>query len=209
MDEHVTWYRSKQIERTAAALEHKGFTVHCAATRDEAKQIVASLIKPGEKVGWGGSATLTEIGILGQISELGAVPMIPEGISSAERLEYRRQALHADVYLTGCNAVSEDGQLVNIDGTGNRLASMLFGPRVVVMVFGRNKICADLDSAINRVHEVAAPMNCHRLDLKTACTSTGTCHSCANGICNVTQIIHKRPGQRPFHIVIVDDDLGY
>lgn len=209
MNEHAIWHRTKQIERTAVALEHKGFTVHTAANSAEARQVIASLIKPGDKVGWGGSATLSEIGIFEHLKEIGAEAMIPAGLPPAELGEYRRQALLADVYLTGCNAISEDGQMVNIDGTGNRLASMVFGPRATIMVIGRNKICRDLDAAIDRAHEAASPMNCHRLGLKTACATTGTCHDCGNGICNITQIIHRRPGQRPFHVILVDEELGF
>jgi len=211
MNEHVQWYQRKAQERTAEALRSKGFEVYLAANRDEARKIVETLIKPGDKVGWGGSATLAEIGIFSRLTELGAEPMIPIGnISPAELGEHRRQALHADVYLTGCNAVSETGELVNIDGTGNRVASMCFGPRAVIMVIGRNKICPDIAAAIERAHSVAAPINAHRLGLKVPCAETGECGGCEDtGICNITLIMHRKPGKKPFHVVIVDEDLGF
>lgn len=210
MNEHAHWYSRKAQERTAEALGKNGYEVHLAADRAEALKVVESLINKGEKVGWGGSATLAEVGILERLTEIGAEPMIPLGLPSSEVTEQRRQALHADIYLTGCNAVSEHGELVNVDGTGNRVASMAFGPRAVIMVAGRNKICPDLDAAISRAHDVAAPMNSHRLGLKTPCAITGECGGCeATSICNITMIFHRKPGKKPFHIIIVDEDLGF
>lgn len=210
MNEHAQWYSRKAQERTAEALKKNGYEAHLAANRDEARKTVESLIKKGDKIGWGGSATLVEIGILDRLKEIDAEPMIPIGVPSSEVAEQRRQALHADVYLTGCNAVSEHGDLVNVDGTGNRVASICFGPRAVIMVVGRNKICPDLDSAISRAHDVAAPMNSHRLGLKTPCAVTGECGGCeATSICNITMILHRKPGKKPFHVIIVDEDLGF
>ena len=128
-----------------------------------------------------------------------------------ERLRIRRAQLTCDVFMTGSNAVTMDGKLVNVDGTGNRVAAMIFGPEKVIVVAGINKIVRDLDAAEERIRSVAAPVNNSRIGLPNPCVKTGECMDCQGPtrICNVTTIIGKRPNTTEMHVVIVGEDMGF
>lgn len=207
-----TYYRLR-CEQTRESLHKNDFEAFVVENRAEAADQVLELIEPEATVGVPGSVTIRELGLLEALEDRGnqVVHHWLAGISDEERRELRIQQLNSDVLLTGTNALTLHGQLVNIDGTGNRVASMVFGPRKVIVVAGANKLCDDLDGAVQRVKRVAAPINALRLGLDTPCARTGYCVDCtaAQTICAITVIIDKRPSQTEFAVVLVPEELGY
>ncbi|RLG83776.1 MAG: lactate utilization protein [Thermoprotei archaeon] len=206
------WYWREVIRGTAEALRRNGFEVHVANDRAEAREVVLKLIPPGSTVGVGGSITIRELGLIEELSARGFevvhhwVKAPPEAVD-----ELRRKELTADVFLCSVNAVTRDGKLLSIDGVGNRVAAMIFGPRRVIVVAGRNKIVRDLDEAMWRARNVAAPMNCRRLGLDTPCAKTGYCTECTSPTraCRIVVVLEARPLKTDFHVVLVNEELGF
>ncbi len=187
------------------------FESYYCATKEEAADKALSLIEENSLVTWGGGMSLFECGLIDKLKK-GNYNLLDRALFSAEEKEaVYRKAFYADTYLMSANAVSASGELVNIDGTGNRLAAMCYGPKQIIVVVGLNKVAPDLDSAIKRARSIAAPINAQRFDLKTPCKCTGTCGDCLSpdSICAqflVTRI--SRPKGR-IKIVFCGEDLGY
>ena len=207
------WHRGVRVERTLHALHENGFKTKYASTRTEAVEGILNLIPPDALVGVGGSITVRELGLLDALRHQGneVAQHWQQGLSQEARMAIRRQQLTADVFLTSSNAITESGQLVNVDGVGNRVAAMIFGPHKVIVVAGVNKIVKDLEGALDRVNNVASPMNARRLQRQTPCATTGICTDCRSPerICNVTTIINRRPIRTDFTVVLVGEELGY
>jgi len=207
-----TYYRLR-CNHTAKALEKNGFEAYTTASVKEAAAKVLELISPDETVGVPGTVTIRELGLIEALRDRGneVVHHWLPGISDEERRELRIRQLNSDVLLTSSNAVTLDGQLVNIDGTGNRVASMVFGPRRVIVVVGANKLCQDTEEAVQRVKRVAAPINALRLGLDAPCAKTGYCVDCVspNTICGITVIMDRRPSQTEVTVILVPEELGY
>lgn len=210
------WHEKLSVENTLKALERNGFDVRFYPTAEEALAGVLELVPEGAKVGLGGSVTLREMGLVDALEARGVEVANHwkagrEGASPEEVMEIRRRHLNSDVFITSTNAVTETGELVNIDGTGQRVAAMIFGPGRVVVVAGVNKITGDLEEGLWRASNVAAPMNARRLGSKTPCAETGECSDCVapGRICGITTIIHRRPSKTPFTVVLVGEKLGY
>ena len=193
----------------SAALDKRGFTVHHAATASEAAQLALTLIPSGASVGVGGSMTIRELGLAEALQSAGhAVHWHWLGQGPAAFPGARE----ADVYLASANAVTRDGTLVNIDGTGNRVASMIHGPKAVIIVVGVNKLVdGGYAQAVARIKREACPPNAKRLGLGTPCGLTGKCDlaKCESGMCNVITVQEHPTGKRPYHVVLVDEALGY
>ncbi len=211
MDENKKWFIEERAKRAVEALKKNGISAYYVEDAEAARRKVLELVDPKESIGFGGSMTLGELGILPLLEERGNRLITRLEALGAERLRQRREALHCDTFLTSTNALTEDGRLVNIDGTANRVASMVFGPKKVVVIAGYNKLVSNLEEALKRAREVAAPMNAKRLKVKTPCTTTGVCSDCrsADRICNVTTIIDRKPGAVDMYVVVVGDSLGY
>ena len=213
MDKNLKSVQDKKMDRAAAALEKNGYTVIKVDTKEDVIKAIEGYVKEGDVVGIGGSMTLFETGVINWLHENGCTLLdrYEKGLTGPQIGEIFRQSLLSDVYLTSTNAVTEDGRLVNVDGNGNRVAAMLFGPKSVIVIAGHNKIVEDVESAVYRIETVAAPANTARLSCKTPCAETGRCMDCASEerICNITTIIRKRPQLTDFHVIIVDEDLGY
>ncbi len=210
------WHAGVRVENTLKALRRNRFDAVYYATAEEAVAGVLGMVPEGASVGVGGSVTLREMGLMDALEARGVEPADhwkagQGGASREEVLAIRRRHLNSDVFITGTNAVTETGELVNIDGTGQRVAAMIFGPKKVVVVAGVNKITGDLEEGLWRASNVAAPMNARRLHPKTPCAETGECDDCVvpGRICSVTTIIHRRPRQTPFTGVLVGEKLGY
>jgi hypothetical protein len=202
------------ISKTLQALQKNCITAVFVRNRQAALEKAAAFV-PNEStlVGVGGSVTLREIGLIERL-EKGRYKFInqyEEGISQEENLKRRRCSLWAAVFFTSTNAITETGWLVNVDGLGNRVAALAFGPQKVVVVAGRNKICRNLDEALERIRTVAAPKNAKRLGLKTPCVGTGFCVDCSepSRICCVTSIIKRQKDENRMHVILVNEDLGY
>lgn len=212
MSDSKQWHMETIIQRTLKALENNGFTVEYAANIVQATEAILNLIPTTALVGVGGSITVRELGLVQALHARGNPVAQHWGeYSPDERMKIRRQQLTADVFLTSSNAITEKGQLVNVDGAGQRVAAMIFGPKKVIVVAGVNKVVMDLNAAIDRINNVAAPINAKRLNRKTPCTTTGICSDCdsAERICNIMTIIEKKPLLTDFTVVLVGEELGY
>ncbi len=178
-----------------------------------AKEAVLNRIPPGAKVGVGGSITLREMGLLESLGQRGneVYDHWKEGLSKGERQAVGRKHQRADVFLTSTNALTLDGKLVNVDATGNRVTSMIFGPERVIVVAGVNKIVANLTRALARL-KTAAALNCRRRKDPTPCAEDLICHDCDSParLCRVTTIIERKPlGIKEFIIILVGQKLGF
>jgi len=208
------WHYETLGKAAVETLKRNGFDAVYVDDSDAARQVILSMIPPGASVGFGGSVTLGEIGLLDQLHSADCRLINPPWVEGAtpqeQRLSMRREAMHADVFLTGTNAITLDGKLVNTDATGNRLAGMTFGPNKSIVVAGANKIVRTLDEALQRVSRVAAPANAKRLHCDTPCAVTGICSDCrsADRICNATLILHKKTRSLEIAVVIVGEELG-
>ena len=210
------WHEGLRVENALKALKKNGFDAVYYATAEEAVAGVLGMVPEGASVGLGGSVTLREMGLVDALEARGIEPADHwkaggRGASREEVLEIRRRHLNSDVFITGTNAVTETGELVNIDGTGQRVAAMIFGPGKVVVVAGVNKIAGDLEEGLWRASNVAAPMNARRLHRKTPCAVTGECSDCVvpERICGITTILHRKPGSTDVTVVLVGEKLGY
>ena len=197
--------------RVAAALKKRNMEAYYCSTADEAVEQVLELIPAGDVVSWGGVATVDELGIKERLRHRGQ-PVIDRDTARTpeERMAMLHQALTCDTFLMSSNAISEDGQLVNIDGMGNRVAALCFGPKQVIVVAGMNKVAGDLNSAMARARHIAAPANAQRFNGKTPCSVNGQCADCASPDCICSQIVVTRfckvPGR--IKVVLVGEELG-
>lgn len=193
------------LEKTIKNLEEHGFKVSHFASGAEAAAYVAGQIR-GCTVGFGGSRTLEALGLYETLAENNTVYWHWKTDPS----EARRNAMTSDVYLSSANAISEDGEILNIDGTGNRLAGTLFGHKKVFIVAGTNKVCPDFDSALYRARNVAAVQNCARFGKKTPCQVDGKCHDCRSPekICRALTVLWAPMGGMETEVVLIDEELG-
>ncbi|MGL5206750.1 MAG: lactate utilization protein [Acidaminococcaceae bacterium] len=198
-------------KKVVEALNKNRFKAEYADTKAEAVEAILKLINPQDTVGMGGSITLEELSIGKLLQELGNTIFNHQGLPPAEAYVVRRKQLTSDVFIASSNAVTLDGEIVNMDGSGNRVAAMTFGPKKVIVIMGANKIVKDETDARRRIQMMAAPMNADRLSRKTPCVITGVCANCNSSerICSVTSIMHKAPLGSDFHVIVVGEALGY
>jgi hypothetical protein len=214
MDTHQIVWNEKVAKDIIAHLENRRMEGSYAATADRARDEILAMIPKGTTVFRCGSMTAAGMGLWAAITKLPDVKLIdpyrPE-LSREEGLERRRQGMTADVMIASVNAITLDGKLVNLDGMGNRVAAMAFGPRKVILVVGMNKVAPDLDSAIARVKHYAAPVNAIRLGIPTPCVETGLCADCRSPqrICNIWSIIEGHMVKDRIHVKLVGENLGY
>ncbi len=190
----------------------RGFDVCYCPDRQEAAQAVLATIPEGSTVSWGGSMTLQECGIPQALDPQKYHVIDRDKASSPEeKKECARQALWADYFLMSTNAVTADGILVNIDGNGNRVAALAYGPDHIIMLVGMNKVEPNLEAAIGRARHKAAPANAIRLDLNTPCTHTGSCADCLSPVCICAHTIITRYNRIPgrIKIILIGENLGY
>ena len=197
-------------EALAKALKGRRFLPEVFDTAEEAKAAALRIIG-ARSVGIGGSATVRDMGLAEALQSNGNQVYWHWLAAKAAKQAARDQALNADVYMCSTNALTMDGRLVNIDGTGNRAAGLIYGPHEVVVIVGKNKIVTGLDEAMARIKRDACPTNARRLGLDTPCAKVNECHDCrtAARMCNVTFILEAptRP-VKAFHVLIVKEDLG-
>jgi len=207
------WHREALARQVVEKLKINGFDAVYFSSRQEAVEHVLSYINSGTVVGIGGSMTLVELGIpdLAQAKGAQVLNHNLSGLSPEEKLEIRRRQLVSDVFLCSSNGITLDGCLVNVDGAGNRVAALTFGPKKVVVVAGVNKICRDVEAAFDRVKTTASPMNNKRLNRPNPCTVTGVCADCQGKtrICRIYSVIKKLPMGADITVVMVGEDLGY
>ena len=211
-------YKKKMYDlsgpKTAETLNKRHFEAYYCSTAAEAVEKVLELTPKTDVVSWGGAMTVDELGIKQRMAQEGYTLLDRDTAQTPEEKQaIMRQALTCGTFLMSSNAISKDGQLVNIDGNGNRVAAMFFGPRQVALVVGRNKLVeGGVHAALARIAAVAGPVNAHRLSKKTPCAATGACAACAGAcpesICRVTTIIKQRPACTPITVLLVNEDMG-
>lgn len=185
---------------------------YCATIEDAEKKAFAYLT-PGCTVSFGGSMTLDEIGMLTALRYDPNITLLDRATAATpeEAKDIFHKALSADFYFMSTNAITADGELVNIDGTGNRVAALIYGPENVIIMAGMNKIVPDVEEAVLRVHNTAAPMNCQRLDRNTPCASTGICADCLSSDCICNQVVITRRSGIPgrIKVILIGQEFGY
>jgi len=205
-------YYEKNGQTLVRNLQKRHFEAYYCHDRREALEKALSLIPAGSSVGWGGATGATQIGLLDAVRAGDFVAYDRENAKSAEeRSLIAGKCLTADYFIIGANALSMDGEMVSIDGIGNRTAAIVYGPKNVIVIAGMNKVCADLEAAVLRARTVAAPMNQQRFLGKTPCTVTGSCADCTSDDCICNQILitrNCRPAGR-IKFILVGEELGF
>lgn len=211
-----------RINRTMENLEKNNMKPYYAHTKEDAVEIVKGLLSEGDVICSGGSVTLKESGVYDLLKSDKYQYFDREGLPNREAVEeVFRKAFSADVYFSSCNAVTENGELYNVDGNSNRVAAICFGPKSVIMLVGYQKLVKNLDEAILRVKSLVAPANCVRLDCDTPCSRTGECISLTKGgnmpsgcmsdrrvCCNYVVSAKQRVKDR-IKVIIIGEELGY
>ncbi len=214
MDKHQVEWNEKVAGKIIENLKKRRMTGSYTTSAAKAKDEIIEMIPPGATVFRCGSMTAVGMGLWETIAALPEVNLIdpyrPE-LKPEEGLELRRQGLTADVMIASTNAITLDGRLVNLDGMGNRVAAMAFGPKKVILMVGMNKIAPDLESAIARVKHYAAPVNNIRYQLKNPCVETGICQDCRSPqrICNMWSTIEGHMIKDRIHVKLIGEYLGY
>ena len=205
-------YYDKRAEILVKNLKSRHFDAHYCQTGQEALEMALSLIPKGASVGWGGATSAQQIGLMDALHQGDYNPIDRDRCQTPqERQQAMLDAMTADVFITGANALSLDGQMVNIDGMGNRVASIIYGPKSVLVIAGMNKVEETLEKAVVRARTVAAPINQQRFMGDTPCSKTGTCGDCKSESCICNQIVitrHCRPVNR-IRFILVGEDLGF
>ena len=211
----MTEMHKKYYEKRAAILvknlKSRHFDAYYCPTKADALAKALELIPEGATIGWGGVMSAHEIGLVKALNagNYNAIDR-DQCVTPEEKLRAAKDSMFADVFLTGANALSLDGEMVNIDGTGNRVAAIVYGPKEVLVIAGMNKVMDTLEDAVTRARTVAAPLNQQRFGLPNPCTTTGSCADCKNETCICNQILitrHCRPVGR-IKFILVGEDLG-
>lgn len=213
MNDVALWSNEMKINRTIEALKKNNMNGYYAKNRDEVIKLIEDIVAEGAKVAVGGSETLSELGVLEHLrsGRYDFLDRYKAGLTPEEVTNIFKQSFLADAYLSGCNAITENGELYNVDGNGNRVAAMLYGPDKVIVICGVNKIVKDVDEAIKRNREISAPMNAKRLKRKTPCAKVGYCMDCNSPerICNEYTLIKKQRSAERMHVIFLNENLGY
>ncbi len=201
-------------KRVIEGLEKRNMKGYFCQTVEEAKELILSLIPEGDSVSWGGGMSIRDTGLTKLVKECGKYKVLDrdEASSTEEMREIQRQALLCDTFLMSPNAMTEDGELVNIDGLGNRLAALCYGPKQVILLAGINKVMHSEEAAIERARNVAAPINIQRFPNNvTPCKKTGKCGNCIGEGCICRQILITRMSMVPdrIKVVLVNENLGF
>lgn len=208
----MDWHKETLGKKVCEALKKNKFSSEYLPTAAEAKSRVLEMIAPGSSVGLGGSMTIKDLNVAAELEKRGCIIYDHVKAETPEaKHEARQKQLTCDCFLCSSNAVTLDGQLVNVDGTGNRVAAMIYGPKQVILVVGINKITSDIDSAVDRIESRVAPINSKRLNYPNPCTVSGVCMDCSSDsrICNITTILHKKPNRSQVTVLIVGEEMGY
>ena len=204
-------YYEKRGKILVKNLQSRHFEAYYCENRNGALQKALELIPEGSSVGWGGALSAEQIGLMEAVHK-GNYRPIDRSLAKnqEEREQMMKDCMFCDVFITGANGLSLDGQMVTIDGTGNRVAATIYGPKTVLVVAGMNKVEDDLEDAMRRARTIAAPMNNQRFSNDNPCSTTGTCGNCKNVTCICNQIVitrHCRPAGR-IKFILVGEELG-
>ncbi|AGK98297.1 lactate utilization protein [Clostridium pasteurianum] len=213
MDEISTWLMEQKINGIIESLGKNNMEGYYARDEREVLDIVKTLVNKGESVSVGGSMTLFQTGIIDYLrnGDFKFLDRYKPGLTREEITDIFKKSFLTDTYFVSSNAITENGELYNVDGNGNRVAAMLYGPDKVIVIVGKNKIVKNVDEAIQRNREYAAPANAKRLDKKTPCTRVGHCMDCKSEdrICNEYTLIRRQGKKGRIKVIIVGKELGY
>ncbi|MDI7259476.1 MAG: lactate utilization protein [Thermodesulfobacteriota bacterium] len=213
MDPIKQWWVEEKAKKAIEKLEAHDFKAVFVKNKEEAVEEILKYITPKTKVGVGGSVTIREIGVLEKLEAQGNLIFNhwKPGFSEEKKLEIRKSQMTSDLFLGSVNAITLNGELVNIDATGNRTNGTVFGPGKVILVAGYNKIVENIEEGINRTKNVAAPLNARRLNIDVPCARLGKCVDCSspNRICRVVVIHERKPVLTDMLIILVEEELGY
>jgi hypothetical protein len=213
MDPIKEWWIEEKAKKAVEKLVAHDFKAIYVKTKEDAVQEIWKHITPKQRIGVGGSVTIRGLGILEELQTQGCTiyDHWKPGLTKENILEIRKSQMVADLFLSSSNAVTLNGELVNIDGVGNRVNSTNFGPGKVILVVGYNKIVEDVQEAIQRIKNVAAPLNARRLNVDVPCAKVGKCVDCnsPNRICRVIVIHERKPSLTDILIILVGEELGF
>lgn len=199
------------MEQVKKNLEKNGFDVEILSNKEAVKEALLKEIPADAVVGFGGSVTVKDTGIYQALTERGNKTLWHWETEPEKRATVCREALFSDVYLSSANALLEEGEILNIDGNGNRVSALFYGPKKVILVIGKNKIVEGYEAGLERIRTIASPMNARRLNRKTPCATLNRCTDCdsPDRMCMVTSLIEKKPPTMAYKIYLVDEELGY
>jgi len=213
MDPIRQWWIAEKAKKTVEKLEAHDFKAVFVKDKKEAVEEIWKYVNPKQKIGLGGSVTVRELGIVERLEAQGNVLLNhwKPGLPAEEILQIRKAQMTCDLFLCSANAITLNGEVVNIDGVGNRVNASVFGPGKVIMVAGYNKIVEDVQEAIQRIRNVASPLNAKRLNIDVPCAKIGKCVDCnsPNRICRAVVIHERRPTLTDILVIIVGEELGF
>ena len=213
MDKNLKWVNEQKIIRTIEALEKNNMNGYLVENEEELIDKIKEIVSEGSMVACGGSISLFETGVIDHLrsDRYKFLDRYKEGLTKEEIVKIYKEAFFADAYFSSSNAITEDGQLYNVDGNGNRVAAMLYGPDKVIIVAGYNKIVENLSEAIQRNRRISAPANAKRLNKKTPCAKIGNCMDCKSPekICREYTLIRSQSNSNRIHVIFLNEELGY
>ncbi len=209
--EYHIWLWEKLAERCVTNLKKHSFDAHFFSTAEQARTAILEMVSAYQSFGFGGSDTTRKIGLPEALRNSGKTIYDHWGAAKSEDMNIRLLQGRADCFFCSANAISASGEIVNVDGVGNRVNAMTFGVKKVVIVAGMNKVTNDLESALKRIREVAGPMRAKSLGMQTPCAETGICSDCNSPqrICRITTILHRKPMLTDISVILVGEELGF
>lgn len=209
MNENIVKRNEKLAQKVIKGLNSRNMSGYYASSAEEAKKIALELIPEGSTVTMGGGMSVHEIGLVDAL-KTGNYNFLDRDVAEDKRAAMLA-AYDADFFLSSCNAITEDGILVNIDGNSNRVSAIAQGPKKVLFIVGMNKVCDDVDGAVKRARNVAAPINAQRFGLDTPCSKTGSCMNCKSPDTICCQFLITRFSRHAdrIHVILVNDSLGF
>lgn len=213
MDKNMKWLKESRVNSTINSLKKNGMNGYLVNSHEELIEKINELTNDGDTVSCGGSMSLFETGVIDYLrsGKYNFLDRYEDGLSKDDLKKLYRNTFSADVYFTSTNAITEKGELYNVDGNGNRVAAMLYGPDKVIIIAGINKIVENIEEAIKRNERVSAPANCKRLNRATPCVKVGHCMDCSSEdrICNEYTIIRRQGNKDRIHVIFLNEELGY
>lgn len=213
MDNNLEWVIEQKVKRTIDALEKNNINAYYLESKEEVIETIKDIVDEGAVVTCGGSMSLFETGVIDHLrtERYQFLDRYKEGLTIDEIRKIYLAAFDADAYFTSTNAITEDGELYNVDGNGNRVAAMIYGPKKVIAIVGVNKIVKNLDEAIKRNRYISAPANAKRLNRNTPCVKTGYCMDCKSPekICRAYTVIKSQGIKDRMHVLFINEEIGY
>mgnify|MGYP001035874420 FL=1 len=213
-EELRNWNYEQRCQAAVKALEKNRFTALYCANKEAAIDYILKEAAEAETIGFGGSRTVADLGIQDQLAAMGKVlhdHNNPGLINLEEKIKVMRRQLTSDLFLASANALTLSGNIINVDGNGNRVAAMIFGPKKVILVVGRNKLVDGVDEGIKRIKAYAAPLAAKRLNIDVPCAKTGFCMDCNSPgrVCTITVILERKPRLSDIRVLVVNEEMGF